>query len=404
MRLALAVATIVVLASAAAAEVVTMPALASAAPSFSGVGVLRDCVAHPDTFIPFGFLDGANGMTVNLDIDPPSGDQYETQSSFVPDSDHFALTAAETMQYLSDRNPKPLYSAGFTAQITLLDSSRNPVSPAVIASVQVPLCPGRSRTDFDGNGTDDLVVFRPSTGTWWVRAQHPAPYDDHVSNLAVAWGKNGDVPVAADYDGDGLADYAVYRPSNCTWYIRHGGPKVQWGKPGDLPFPADYNGDGRVDLAVWRPSTGSWYIRGIARIRWGTTGDLPSPADYDGDASTDPAVFRPSNHTFYVDIDGSPTYAFGKKGDIPVSGNYYDGDGTDDPALYEPNNGFLVWDNIASSVSWGQDGDIVTPMDGTGRGWTQSTVFRPSNGDWYLDGGGRFHWGESGDIPIHPLA
>src|SRR5947199_10013923 len=102
------------------------------------------------------------------------------------------------MQYQSSANPQPLYSAGFTATITLLDSSRNPVSPSVTTTVQVPLCPGRSRTDFDGNGTDDLVVFRPSTGTWWVRAQHPAPYDDHVSNLAVAWCKTRDLPVAAD--------------------------------------------------------------------------------------------------------------------------------------------------------------------------------------------------------------
>ena len=34
------------------------------------------------------------------------------------------------------------------------------------------------------------------------------------------WGLNGDVPVADDYDGDGVADLAVYRPSTGEWFVR----------------------------------------------------------------------------------------------------------------------------------------------------------------------------------------
>ena len=38
---------------------------------------------------------------------------------------------------------------------------------------------------------------------------------------------------------------------------------VQFGDAGDIPVPGDYNGDGITDLAVYRPSTGAWYVRNL---------------------------------------------------------------------------------------------------------------------------------------------
>ncbi|QSQ27475.1 VCBS repeat-containing protein [Pyxidicoccus parkwayensis] len=85
-------------------------------------------------------------------------------------------------------------------------------------------------------------------------------------------GQQGDVPFPADYDGNGVADLAVWRPSDGTWRIRYGctgtdAPVTHWGMYGDLPVPADYDGDGKADLAVWRPnvdpnpSSSVWYYR-----------------------------------------------------------------------------------------------------------------------------------------------
>ena len=79
-------------------------------------------------------------------------------------------------------------------------------------------------------------------------------------------GGGRDLPVPGDYDGDGKADLAVFRPDSdlvpgaAQWLIPLGGGGAinrPFGAGGgrDLPAPGDYDGDGKADLAVFRPES-----------------------------------------------------------------------------------------------------------------------------------------------------
>ena len=100
----------------------------------------------------------------------------------------------------------------------------------------------------------------------------------------------------------------------------------------------DYDGDGKADFAVWRGISefggeGVWYILendgGQQLINWGVSGlaggehDIPlRHGDYDGDGITDAAVWRRSNQTFYVRRSSDKNFIqqqWGEATDIPVA-------------------------------------------------------------------------------------
>jgi uncharacterized delta-60 repeat protein len=180
--------------------------------------------------------------------------------------------------------------------------------------------------DFDGDGMVDMTVFRPSNGYWF------SIFGENGQNRYVQWGAQGDKPVPADYDYDGKTDFAVYRPSTGTWWIRRStdgqAMGIQFGIASDIPLTGDFDGDGYADLTVFRPSEGNWYqyltTEGFRVIKFGVAGDYPVPGDYDGDGRHDIAVYRAGTWYLLQSTAGftAITPAFASAGETPVAVRY----------------------------------------------------------------------------------
>jgi hypothetical protein len=251
----------------------------------------------------------------------------------------------------------------------------------------------RAVADFNGDGTTDPSVFRPSEGRWYPSGSTP-----------VNWGLSTDILTPGRYRGGSPTDIAIFRPSEGRWYV-NGGAFTNWGISGDVPVPGNYEGGAMTDVAVYRPSEGRWYVRGQAPVDWGTTGDIPVPGDYDNDGITDIAVYRPSEGRWYIKFSsgGQLTLRWGIPGDIPVPGDY-DGNGSTDAAVYRPSEG-RWYVNAGAFTFWGTSGDMPEPGDYDGDGITDLAVYRPSEGRWYIRQSKTLtlsftNWGLSTDVPL----
>lgn len=276
---------------------------------------------------------------------------------------------------------------------------------------------------FDFDRKADLGVFRPSEGNWYSFSS------ESQTSTTTHWGLWSDRLVPADYDGDGLTDVAVWRPDTGTWYVVRSRDEqaeyVNWGTVmfipvgyiSDEPVAADYDGDGHADYAVWRPANGVWYIlksssgynpQNAEYFQWGKLGDIPVPADYDGDGKADFAVFRSTENRWYVYQSASKSWktsVFGQAGYDCLVPADYTGDDKADFAVYRGGT-WLIQDSATNEIytfQFGLSTDIPVPADYNGDGLTDLGVFR--DGVWYVKEtiSGRisyFYYGMAGDIPV----
>jgi protocatechuate 3,4-dioxygenase beta subunit len=123
---------------------------------------------------------------------------------------------------------------------------------------------------------------------------------DHVFHYGTA----GDVPIAGDWNGDGIRNIGVFRAG--AWHLDMDGDGrftdrdlvFQFGQAGDRPVVGDWNADGIDDLAVYRAgqwtldTNGNRELDAVDQVfEMGGANDTPVAGDWNGDGSDDPAVY-----------------------------------------------------------------------------------------------------------------
>jgi hypothetical protein len=116
--------------------------------------------------------------------------------------------------------------------------------------------------------------------------------------------------------------------------------------------------------------------------------------------------------TYYIAVDGfagvSGNFTLGL--DINrthADSSYFKGTGSSAVSVFRPSNGnwYVNSSSGVQTVHWGANGDIPVPADYDGDEATDFAVFRPSEGNWHvlqsLTSTYRvLHWGQSGDKPV----
>ena len=159
------------------------------------------------------------------------------------------------------------------------------------------------------------------------------------------------MPIAGDWDGDGIDTPGIYRNVNGVMTF----------------FLINNNTGGFADVS----------------FGFGQPGDLPIAGDWDGNGTVTCGVYRPGNQTFLLrnaNAAGSPDLTVVISGaqasDRPVAGRWVAGSLVTGVGLYRPGNGQFLLKNA----------NVSGPADATFVMTTTGTVVAPVAGDWTRQG------------------
>jgi hypothetical protein len=136
----------------------------------------------------------------------------------------------------------------------------------------------------DTNASTFVGIWRPSTGRFHLDTDGSFTWTADVDLITAPFGIPTDHPVAGDWNGDGIDDIGVWRPSTGRFYLDIDGSRT-WTAGIDLitgafalamdrPVAGDWNGDGVDDIGIWRPSTGRFHLDTDGSFTWTAGVDL----------------------------------------------------------------------------------------------------------------------------------
>jgi hypothetical protein len=132
--------------------------------------------------------------------------------------------------------------------------------------------------DWNGDGCDTLSIYRPATQEFHI-INHLGTADTGLgaADHSFTFGNPGDTPVVGDWDGDGIDEIGLYRESTGFFYYRNtlttgvADGEFYYGDPSDRFIAGDWTGNGMETPAVFRPTMNRFYFKN-------TLG--PGPADH----------------------------------------------------------------------------------------------------------------------------
>jgi serine-aspartate repeat-containing protein C/D/E len=197
--------------------------------------------------------------------------------------------------------------------------------------------------DWDADGKTDIGIYGPawSRDPWAISREPGLPDADNFPTHAPRKFKNMPPKPEDATDGARMLRRTARGKSRAD-LIDH---VFHYGEPGDVPIAGDWNGDGVRQIGVFHD--GQWYLdldgdgkftERDAAFVFGQAGDIPVVGDFNGDGVDEIGVFR--NGKWIIDTNGNrkmdakdKVFELGGAGDKPVVGDWND-DGVDDPGVY----------------------------------------------------------------------
>jgi len=196
--------------------------------------------------------------------------------------------------------------------------------------------------DFDGDGVDEIGIYYK--GRWFLDLNGNGIWDEE--DLWASLGGELDLPVTGDWNGDGKDDIGIFGP---MWMgdpraleVEHGLPDmhnltIPVAKPKNVPPTLEEATDGLRYLQ--HTSEGTMRADVIDHVfHYGDGDHIPITGDWTGDGIKNIGVFHQGSWRLDADgngrwTDGDIVVKYGQAGDIPVVGDF-DGDGIDEIGIY----------------------------------------------------------------------
>ena len=225
---------------------------------------------------------------------------------------------------------------------------------------------------FNSTFNDTIGVFRPSQNLFLLRDSNSAGQPDHQ----ITFGQAGDQPLAGDWNGDGIDEPGVFRPSTGQFLLLLNSTvvTVNFGQAGELAVVGDWDGNGVDTPGVFNPNNNQWQLTNGFNgqnvnnntplvnftFTFGLNGsDIPFAGDWDGNGIDSIGVLKDTEWLLSNGFEGTADigpFIFGNVGVKPIAGDW-NGDGIDTIGAYNGSTATMALNN--TNTAGNGVGDIV---------------------------------------------